>query len=355
MSKNIMLLIGYLNNGGAEKSIVKLSRELSKKHNVCFVVAHKENKDYKTTLPVYEVPELRKIRTKFIGIYKIRKLKKKLNIDTSISYTTVFNFVNVLSKYRDKTIISIRNYLSLKEKNILYKILHKISVRFCDLVVCCSKAVMNDQIKNYNAPLDKLTVIENFCDASYIEKLANKKVNYKNYIMTISRLEYHKGLFELIDGFNIVLESNPNLKLLIFGRGPLKNKLEEKIKELKIEKNVFLMGFDNNPYKYLKNSRGFILNSYYEGFSNSIIEAMSCFCPVCALNSPGGNKETLCDGVYGDNKELFTYGILYKNKDEISSSIIKMINNYDYYSKLSYKRSLNYTSDRIMEKWFKIL
>ncbi len=76
--KNIMLLIGYLNNGGAEKSIVKLSKELEKDNNVFFVVANSKNQDYKTNLKVFEIPELRSMKTKLIGIWKVKMLKKDL-------------------------------------------------------------------------------------------------------------------------------------------------------------------------------------------------------------------------------------------------------------------------------------
>lgn len=345
--KNIMLLIGYLNNGGAEKSIVKLAHELAIYHKVYFVVAHKDNSDYKTNLEVIEIPELRQMKTKLIGILKIKNYKKKLKIDTSISYTTVFNFVNVVSKYHDKTIVSIRNYLSLKEPEKLYKLLNIISLKLGDVIVCPSKAVKIDQIKNYHANKDKIMVIENFCNPLEIRKLANESVSLSNYIMTISRLEKHKGIIELIKAFNLVVKKNKNLKLLIFGRGPLKEEIINLIKKLNLENNVILKGFDINPFKYLKRSKCFVLASYYEGFSNSIIEAMTCSCPVIAIDSPGGNRETLMDCCYGEvkNKELLTYGILLDKSDErkLADAILKVLDQYDYYSNLSYIRSKKFT------------
>lgn len=354
-----MLLIGYLNNGGAEKSIVKLANELKKNHNIYFVVAHKENQDYKTELEVFEVPELRSMKTKLFGILKVRKLKKQLNIDISISYTTVFNFVNVVTKVRDKTIISIRNYLSLKEKEKIYKLLNKISLKLCDKIVCCSKAVKYDQINNYHANKEKITVIENFCNIDEINKLKKDNIPIDNFIMTISRLTKHKGLIELINSFNLVVKNNHDLKLLIFGRGEQKEELEALINKLSLSNNVLFMGFTNNPYKYLSKSKGFILTSYYEGFSNSIIEAMACKCPVIAIDSPGGNCEILTDSYYGNksNQSMLTYGILLENHDinNLAKAINEVLNNYNYYSNLSFQRSKRYTNKKIMRKWYKIL
>ena len=54
--KNIMLLIGNLNNGGAENSIVKLGNELAKKHNVYLLVASAKNQDYKTNMLIFGTP-----------------------------------------------------------------------------------------------------------------------------------------------------------------------------------------------------------------------------------------------------------------------------------------------------------
>ena len=356
--KNIMLLIGYLSNGGAEKSIVKLANELTKNHHVYLVVANNQKNDYLPNCKVIEVKELRRRLTKLIGIIKVKRLKRKFKIDTSISYTTVFNFINIITRRHDKVIISIRNYLSLKEKNLLYRLLHKYSLKKGDLVVCCSKAVYYDQIKNYHADIRKIKVIENFYDENIVKSLSKEKVLENNYIMTIARLEKHKGLIELIKAFEVVVKKNSNIKLLIFGRGPLKDELLSLIRNNHLEDKVFLMGFTNNIYKYLSSSLCFILTSYYEGFSNSIIEALACKTPVIAYNSPGGNSEILSDIYYNENrKRKKYYGILLDSLEinNIAKSIIDVINNQDEYKRKSFIRGKRYTTDKIIGKWYDII
>ena len=354
-----MLLIGYLKNGGAENSIVKLANELSQNHQVYLIVANSDKPDYSVNCEIIEIKELKNKLSKIIAIHKIRKLKKKLKIDVAISYTTVFNFVNVITKRNEKTIISIRNYLSLKEKELLYKLLHRISTKKSDVIICCSKAVMNDQINNYGVSKSKIKVIENFCNPILINPLANISVNFNHYIVAISRLKEHKGLKELIKAFKMVTDKDKNLKLLIFGRGPEEKKLKQLIIDLSLEQNVFLMGFTDNPYKYLKHAECFVLTSYYEGFSNSIIEAMTCSCPVVAVDSPGGNREILTDCYYGQKKKnSVSYGILVPNHDinNISDAILNVISRKDnYYQKLSLQRSRQYTKEKIMRKWYDVL
>ncbi|ETJ19806.1 Glycosyl transferase, group 1, partial [human gut metagenome] len=45
-------------------------------------------------------------------VYKVRKIKKKYNIDKSISFTENANIINILSRYKEKVIISVRNQKS---------------------------------------------------------------------------------------------------------------------------------------------------------------------------------------------------------------------------------------------------
>ena len=213
MKKNVMLLIGYLSNGGAEKSITRLANELSKYHNVILVVASTRNQDYECSAKIIEIEEFKKKTTKIKGIIKLRKLKKKYNIDTTISYTTAYNFYNVMSKYKDKTIISVRNHLSTKKEGFISTIMHKISMKLCNLMVCCSKSVKEDQLKNYHANPNKTVVVTNFCNLEIIEKEINQKFSKEdklilndNLIVTLARLVPHKGHKHIIKAMNLVVK-----------------------------------------------------------------------------------------------------------------------------------------------------
>ena len=140
MKKNVMLLIGYLTNGGAERSIINVANELLKTHNVILVVADAKKIDYPCHVKIIELKSLRK-KDKLKAIYELKKLKKNYKIDVSISYTTVYNFYNVASRYKDKTIISVRNHLSTKKESKRDNLFHKISLKLASKVVCCSESV----------------------------------------------------------------------------------------------------------------------------------------------------------------------------------------------------------------------
>ncbi len=382
MAKNIMLLIGYLSNGGAEHSIIKLANELQKKHNVILVVVSKRNQDYETTVPIIEVPDLKNKKKKIFGIRKIRQLKKEYKIDVTISYTTVFNFFNAITKYKDKVIISVRNHLSTKKEGFIPTILHKISLKKADKIVCCSNSVANDQINNYHAAAEKVAVITNFCNLEEIATEVKKRFSKEDkpivndhLVVALARLVPHKGHKHIIKAMSLVVKNVKDAHLVIFSRGPQKEYLEELVKKYHLENNVFFLGFHPNPYQFLKKAKCFILASDYEGFPNVIIEAMSCGTPVIATDAPGGSKEILSKTY--DFNNITTkltksdYGLLIpsfineheietitKNEKILAKAIIELLENkqtYEEYHKKSLTRINDFTNILVMQDWLKII
>ncbi len=83
------------------------------------------------------------------------------------------------------------------------------------------------------------------------------------------------------------------------GDGPQKLQLEEMICKYNLKDNIRLIGYQNNPYPYMKMADLFILSSLWEGFGHVIVESMVCGTPVLATDCPHGPREILEDGKYG--------------------------------------------------------
>ena len=377
MKKNIMLFIGYLTNGGAEHSIINLANTLEKYYNVIMVVASKRGIDYNCNINILEVPELKKGHNRFKGVLKIRNIKKKYKIDATISYTTLYNFYNTASRYKDETIISIRNHLSTKNESKRDKILHKKSLMLANKIVCCSNSVKYDQINYFKANSKKTYVIENFCDFEGIQKCMNKKIKKSeqkyitdNVVIATARLVKHKNHAHIINAFKEVIKKVPDAKLLIFGRGPLKEELTNQINKLNLENNVYLMDFRVDYYNFMKYAKAFVLASDFEGFPNVLIEALACRVPIIATDAPGGSKEILSDNYYQDKgvdkltKEK--YGILIpkfnsedkQNEKKLAKAIIMLLTNEKLNQEYKEKEKIrinDFSKDKIIKKWLDII
>ena len=106
----------------------------------------------------------------------------------------------------------------------------------------------------------------------------------KTWIVTISELHKNKGLEYLIQAVS-KLKEKPIV--FIIGDGEEKRNLSELIEKLKLEKNIFLMGFVKNASIYLKAFDIFTLTSIKEGHPYVLLEAGLAELPVIGSNIPG--------------------------------------------------------------------
>ena len=106
--------------------------------------------------------------------------------------------------------------------------------------------------------------------------LKEKKLNIfkeKKYFIAVGRLTKQKNFSYLIDEFSFFLEEYSNYNLLIFGEGEERPLLEKMINKKKLNKNIFLMGFNDEVYSYMKGAKAFILSSLWEDPGFVLIES----------------------------------------------------------------------------------
>lgn len=125
-----------------------------------------------------------------------------------------------------------------------------------------------------------------------IEKPKDKKL-----LVTSGRLVSQKGYESLLEVCNRLNNDKLDYELWILGEGWDRPKLEALIDKYKLN-NVKLLGFKENPYKYIEKGDLFVCSSKNEGFSLVIAEAMILGLPVISTNCSGPN-ELLNFGEYG--------------------------------------------------------
>ena len=139
-------------------------------------------------------------------------------------------------------------------------------------------------------------------DKDYVLKSADgcKKPYSEEEIVFLAActIDFRKGIDVLIDAWHKVIEQIPNAHLYIIGRDTSDYAEEMKKKALDKKKITFL-GFQSNPYPYLKYCDVFVLSSRMEGFPNVVLEAMCFNKPIASTTCVDVIKEIIQQGVNG--------------------------------------------------------
>lgn len=203
-----------------------------------------------------------------------------------------------------------------------YTIGYKLGYAGVDLVICQTN-VMKDNLLNALPWLEKKTKVKVIPNPINLESIEDKEkeeipgLSTTEYIVAAGTLTHKKGFDILIDGFSKILETYPNLKLNILGRGPLKDELQQRIHGLGLENHINLQGFVRNVYPYFKHAKACVISSRIEGFPNVLLQMMTQNTRIVSTLSAGD-----IDAVPG----IFTCPV--EDKDKLIESILKCLQSH---------------------------
>jgi glycosyltransferase involved in cell wall biosynthesis len=190
-----------------------------------------------------------------------------------------------------------------RARGSLYRKFYRYLYRRADTVICQSRFMRDDIVGNLKVPGHKVKSIYNPVDFQRIDGLADELVpaceSGTIRLVAVGRHSYEKGFDVLIKAFAIVSSSHPNVRLVLIGDGEDTSGLRALSFDLGLGEKVHFMGFQQNPYRFIKTGFLFVLPSRYEGFSNVLVEALACGVPVVATDCPSANREVLVEGVNG--------------------------------------------------------
>jgi glycosyltransferase involved in cell wall biosynthesis len=335
MKKSIGLLAPSMNSGGAERVISRLSHILENKYKVYVILFEDTYMTYdcggtiiNMGIPSQTKKEYRRLLLPIKRSIKLKNIKKIHDLDIVISFMDSPNIVNLLSHTkRCKSVISIRNY-SFRRENKLINIIKRLLYTRADKVICVSNVIQRKTIKDYNLQENKVVTVYNPYDTNQIETLAKEDIvkEYENFFkdgrvfISVGRNVYQKGFWHLIKAFKLVNNEYPTSKLVIIGRDESGGKALKLVEDLGLCKNVLLIGYQKNPFKYISRSSVYVLSSLFEGFPNSLVEAMACGCPVIATDCDSGPREILNDTHHLEKSisaiQEVDYGILVPSLEE---------------------------------------
>ncbi len=307
----VVFFIYRLGGGGAARTILNIINHLDREKFEPILVTLNFTYDYERFVrDDISFIKLRKRRLRS-AILLLASLLRKERPEILFSTVSTYNIIAILAKLISltNTKVIIREAALLggtKKENFKLRI-YGLIYRFANGVIALSEGVKQNLIDVYHVKPQKIRVIYNPVDLLHIERqmtdeippiIKNIKKKNQKVIVTAGRLVDEKDHLTLIRSFSMVCK-NIKVDLIILGEGELKEKLQEKVNQLQLDEKVHFLGFQKNPYPFIKNADIFVLSSLSEGFGHVLVEAMACGTPIVSTDCKPGSTEVLDDGKYG--------------------------------------------------------
>jgi len=309
----IAFLIPTLAVGGAEKNTVSLANYFSRRgHSVLVFTAFD-----KLTL-AHEFHS--KVKVQSLGLTNLREVMFRISglisdehIDVIISNLWPLNlWVSIgimISRRRLRTILVEHINLSVglkihsKFERFAAWIFHKFLIPANTQMIAVSNGVRTDLIQNMGVSQDKISMVYNpvlemgllKARSGHQGRIRGSKVS----LLAVGNFKPQKDYGTMLRAMKILMERDFEFELKIAGDGFLRKSIELEIVKLGLTNHVTLLGeiLDTGPL--YSNSEIYILSSKWEGFGNTIVEALSYGCKVVSTNCPSGPSEILNAGSYG--------------------------------------------------------
>jgi glycosyltransferase involved in cell wall biosynthesis len=346
----VLFVIDTLNESGAERSLVEISKRF-KKYTPVFVHLYEgdqlKSSLQKAGIKVYSLnmpgprnfskaaKELEKVyhqeNPDVIHSTLLRSDVVTRKLRASHEIVLISSFVNnSYNKLRFKN-----QPLELQVKLRLVQLYDTWTSRKVDFFISNSETIKISKARSTRVPLDKIKVIyrgrnqEKFNKHNQNQDLENLKkslgIEGKNVLLNVSRLIERKGQLDLVNAMPSVLERFPDTVLLIAGDGNFKEELNSRIRKLKLENNVKLLGRRGDVPQLLALADIFVFSSYFEGLPGALIEAML------------SKKIIVCSDI-PENMECVdtSSAVIYErgNVDKLSSTVVNVLKQKHKYEHL---------------------
>jgi glycosyltransferase involved in cell wall biosynthesis len=189
------------------------------------------------------------------------------------------------------------------------------------LMIVAAQEMANDLHENFG--VRRSVVIPNGIDASIVRQRAAENISLPSsrYFISVGRLTEQKDVATALRGFAIARQAGLTEQFLIAGDGEQRAMLQSLADQLGIASAVHFLGHCPNPYPLIKQARGLVLSSIWEGFAYVPIEAMALGVPVISSACPSGPVEILGNGQFGllvppRNPQHFAAAMLKLARDE---------------------------------------
>lgn len=308
-TRKVLFVIDTLQFGGAEQSLLaNASRFKHIEPIVCHIYKGETLKPrfIEKGIKVYslDIAQLYGFGSAYKKLVEVVAIEKP---DLMVAYLTRSEIVSrLVAKFHKIPIVGTfvqdlyaKNYnrhLSwlAKRKVWLFKQLNKLTSPVCVSFVANSQIIKETNSKQLSIPQSKIRVINRGRDSEVIvcRDFSKKKESVTLRFVNVSRLYQVKGQTDLILAFKRFVDKYPFCELHIVGEGPMRETLEQLIKENDLTERVILLGARNDVPKLLATYDCFVFPTHVEGFSGALVEAMFAGLPILASDIQQ-NKEAV--------------------------------------------------------------
>ncbi|MFS4430065.1 glycosyltransferase [Chryseobacterium sp. S90] len=337
MKKKILIRIGSLRHGGAEKVLVNFLKNLPEdKYEIDLLINLYTGMYIKeipswvnlhyllkgemiTTNRPHEIPvkAFRVLYQKMFLwfpslLYRFVLKNKKYDVEIAAIHGMYKELLSSPQKDSKKIIWIQNDIFNLKEYT--HDVIRQL-FKF-DRILVISDKLKEEMLKIAENDEEKQNVIKIFNPIDKNDTLKKADVEINDYpfssdfptFVTVGTVYPQKGYDRLLNIHKKLIDEGFKHQLLIIGDGYDFETIQNQLNTLGLQDTAKMLGFSSNPYPYMKKADFYIMSSRHEGFPTIIAEALILNKPISATDI-SGIKDLLQDGKLGNITENSEEGI----------------------------------------------
>lgn len=305
---HIAIFLPSLRGGGAERVSVSLANELAARgHRVDLVIAseggaYRSHVASSVNVVEFAVPRVSRALGPLVQYMRASRPAVLLAVMTHC------NAIAVIAKWlafsRTRVIVSEHNSTAVNTPTLPSRLVRRYLYLGAHAVVAVSKGIRGELLAESRVLSRRVVTIYNPLDTVQIQRLSLEPLEHPwvgsnvPFAVAVGSLTPQKDFATLLRALSGVNRSR-DLRLVILGEGPLLGTLQTEAAELGIASKVEFLGFQPNPFAWMKHSDVFVLSSRWEGLPGVLLEALACGVKIVSTDCETGPREILESGTWG--------------------------------------------------------
>lgn len=330
----VAIIIPTLGTGGAENMVAQLAASINRdlfKIHLLVVSAPSgsvvENQIKNTDIEVTYF--YKGLGFNFNTLIKIYKYLNQFCPDIIHTHLSACIYAAPWAVLKKKPILhTVHNRPVYEAQGVIRRLLKNLYRKNLAVPIAISDIIARETAELYGLNPYIVETIYNPVDvARFSSRHHRKKIHTGVVFVNVARFSQQKNHVGLIDAFNQVLKSKPNIKLVLIGDGELRKEIEERVKSFGLSDRIEFTGNVLDIPERLANADIFVLPSQYEGLPLTILEAMAMGLPVVATAVGGVPDIVKGNGLLvkaGDTNELAEAMINLVDNEELRKAMGKI-------------------------------